>query len=221
MKMKKLFMVLIVAVLILSLVSGVSAEKNPVTVYNKTVSEATGNKVPVSVNITLSLSNDYTVEIPADFSLTTVDIGTNDKMYTTPRSSGYPIIDVHVLLLGEGEFINVTVNPAEDKYYNDTYTAAFSHSSYNKGAWKFNSSTGGHELHYLITNTTFITADGYNGDGKLRVAVSESDNFVEKGESIVYTNVPVKVPIHVAVIEKPSAVSTYESKLTFTVQLDS
>ena len=141
-------------------------------------------------------------------------------MYTTPRQSGYPIIDVHVLLLGEGDFINVTVNPAEGKYYNDTYDA-LEHSSYNTGAWKFNSSTGGHTLHYLISNTTDITADGYDSDGKLGVTTGTSDNFIEKGESIVYTNVPVKVPIHVAVIEKPTVVSTYESKLTFTIQLDS
>lgn len=220
MKMKTVFLVLLAAALVLSLTGVAAAAESKVPINNKTLFEE-DNMIEVPVNITLNLANDYVVTIPADFSLTTVDLTNNEKLYTTDRQTP-PIIDVDVLLLKEGQYINVSLLPADAQYYNSSYDAGIANSQvgYDEGdgAWKFVS--GGNILHYVISNgSSFITADGYDA-GVLEITTSKSDNFISLGESIVYTNKSVDVPIHVAVMDKPKVVAAYTSMLKFVVKLD-
>ena len=65
MKMKNVFMLLLGAMLILSMVSMVSAEPTKVSVTNESIN----SQNEVDVKVTLALSQSFEVEIPADIVL--------------------------------------------------------------------------------------------------------------------------------------------------------
>ena len=218
MKMKTVFLVLLAAALVLSLTGVAAAAESKVTINNKTLSSVTGNSIAVPVNITLNLANDYVVTIPADFSLTTVDLANNQRMYTTDRETP-PFVDVDVLLLGANQYINISIE-AQPNYYNDTYDAGFTGEGYTKGGWVLMDQAS-NKLHYAISNgSAYLTGSGYDAHGKFSITTNSEDNFISHGESIAYTNKSVDVPINVAVMDKPKVVAEYTSMLKFVVKLE-
>ena len=130
MKMKNVFMLLLGAMLILSMVSMVSAEPEKVSVTNESIN----SKNEVDVKVTLALSQSFEVEIPADIVL---DDNVEAGVYT-----GYGWLNATVHLLNENTrlIVNVTSENVEG------------HQANQKNYWNL-TSNGAPDLQYIMAYT--------------------------------------------------------------------
>ena len=188
--MKKVFMILIAAVLLLSMAGVVSAEG----ITNISV------KDNVTTLVTLDLSNDYKVTIPATAS---IHKGTKDGKVVY---SGYMQIGVSITLLGSDE--NLYVNVTSHNYDKDTSKA------YN---WTLSNTTDGdfNNLTYYMKVSNYYESDHIEDN---HLENPESAGLLNYGEGIV-TNVGVTKYIHMRVVDTPSETGAYADRLKFTVDI--
>ena len=205
--MKKVFMILLAAVLLLSLTGGVAADE----ITNISVRDN------VTTTVVLDLENKYKVTIPSEIRFVGAEITkttVNALKYTADAT-----VKVDVTLLPTN--YNITVNVSSLNYDLGFTPAGISTSIYGGGgAWKLNS-TGDDYLHYVIsTGTSHLGVDGLTPNGKeYLIPTSASDNFIKSGATIVNSSVGVTVPFHAALVEVPTKVKTYQDTLSFIVDL--
>lgn len=185
--MKKVFMILIAAVLLLSMAGVVSAEE----ITNISVRDN------VTTLVTLDLSNDYKVTIPATASIHKV---TKDGKVVY---SGYMQIGVSVTLLSPGK--NLYVNVTSLNYGPDSI-------KYN---WTLSNSTSSDNLTYYMKVSDYYESDHIEDN---HIANPGSAGLLKYGEGIV-TNVGVTKYIHMRVVDTPSKTGTYADRLKFTVSI--
>ena len=225
---KKVFMILAVVALVLTMVGGVSAATQ--SVNNSTLSNAGNSWASNLVTVKLNLENDYVVVIPDDFTLTTSTRSVSGsvgsvKYYSTPESGG-PELDFQITLLTLNSNLTVTVNSSQ---YNSSYDPNVDVSDNylnDGGAWVLSNQEGTAKLHYVMAVGTahIIPTENYDQNGKLAVRLQHDggarSKFIYNGTEMYRTNSSVKLKLHAVVVDKPSVVTTYTDQLTFTVKYE-
>ena len=192
-KMKKSFMILIAAVLLLSLAGVVSADE--ITNISK--------KSYANTIVTLDLANDYKVTIPPAASLqrTTKD---NIVIYT-----GYMQLDVAVTLLPEGQ--SLYVNVTSEMYSADTN---------NRYNWTLSQDEGGgnfKNLTYYMKKSQYHESEHIEGTDI--TTPHGNDQMLEYGETVIETTTGITTYIHMRVIDTPKDTGEYRDNLKFTVNI--
>ena len=210
--MKKVFMILIAAVLLLSMIGTVSAADTVIT----NITELDNATVPVI----LDLKNAYRVTIPAEIVFESINIDQQDpskgrKYLATSQ------IAINVILLGANQ--NITVKISSEQYDDDVYLPAGSLGSLydeEQGAWQLWNETSNTYVHYLISNSSSqITMEGKTSDMTQYKFTAGSDTFVYNGNFIADTNVSKTVPIHAALADVPKNTVQYTDSLKFVVNV--
>lgn len=193
MKMKNVFMLLLGAMLILSMVSMVSAEPTKVSVTNESIN----SKNKVDVTVTLALSQSFEVEIPADIVL-------NDDL-TAGVYTGYSWLNATVHLLNDKTRLTVDI----------TSENVDNHQAGNKNYWNL-TSAGAPDLQYIIAATNgpnvHIDEAQYSNwvyEGMTPSVISLEDPTTKN----VCLHFKLASPLTAA------TVGTYTDTLTFTVNL--
>ena len=200
MKMKNVFMLLLGAMLVLSMVGVGAAEVAGTQTPAITELSLDGEgKATQQTTVTLALSQSFEVTLPADFDLTD---DKNNGEYT-----GLALVNTTVHLLNPGKMLTVSVSSPN----NDGYVAANPGSKY----WilKEQNVASPKELRYIISATDSDSSHVNTGDqaGWL----SEGTNFIE-----ISAPTPLKTTyLHFKLAESLSVatVGTYKDTLTFKV----
>ena len=224
----KVFMILVAASLVLVTAGMVSAAPTQQTVNNSTLQgKQTWNSNPV--NVTLDLENDYLVTIPPDIKLSAkvvTPIKGGGKSITVYGTASPALLDISVTLMKDNQKLNVTLNPATNTYYNDSYKWNSSNTSSNvqlerTGAWKLVDSDEDATLHYaILTGSNHIMPESDYSDNKLILDRTNGGKWIFNGTSLICTNKSDTVSLHMMVIDKPQVVASYKGQLTFTVKLE-
>lgn len=206
--MKKVFMILLAAVLLLFVVGVVPGVASATEITN--VSEMD----TATTNVVLDLENKYKVTIPPEIRFVGTEITkttVNALKYTADAE-----VKVDVTLLPTDH--NITVNVSSSNF--NTQFNPTDIKDYGSGAWRLNS-TDSEYLHYVIsTGSSHLGVDGLSNDKtQYVIPTSSTDNFIRSGDTIVDSPVGVTVPFHIALVEVPTEVKTYQDTLSFTVDL--
>ena len=208
MKIKNVFMILLAAVLLLSVVGAASAA--PTVINNTSVNPY------ADTTVKLDLENNYKVTIPSEISFVGSKIDKNDKV-TALKYTANAEVKVEITLLPAN--YNLTVNVTSTNY-NDSFTPEGIIGYGIVGAWKLND-TQGDSLHYVIsTGSSHLGVDDLTSDKtQYVIPTSSSDNFIGDKSTIFDSPVGSTVPLHMALVEVPVNVKSYTDTLSFTVDL--
>lgn len=217
--MKKVFMILLATLLVLSTAGFVAATDNIQTMYNSSLTQNQWVSAPVKV--TLDLANDYVVTIPADFQLeyTQVDLvgGTGKTKVYTSAHDNPPKVKVDVTLLETGQNLTVKVNSTQ--YFNALVPV---HGGGTVGgSWTLNATThSGETLKYLmaVDGGHLRPSNTYDAE-QLIVKLGDNSAWVVNNEVFIDTHTSKTAELHLIVITPPTVVDTFTDRLTFTVEL--
>lgn len=193
--MKKVFTILIAAVLLLSLVVG-AAEAQTITqnAFNITGEDLSETS---TVNVTLDVASEYSITLPSDFVFSYDDeLGT----YTSRSTE----ISASLKTFDHDYQLNVTVNGKTNT------TAPY--------LWNLTCTDIGYEgviAYYYMSNATA------HGDHIEDDDIIDGTGLVQNGWSVLTTSESFKEKyIHLRLMEIPSHSGTYKSEVTFTVSLE-
>lgn len=188
--MKKVFMILLAAVLLLSVSSGAALAAD--ATFNEDSFNAGNNyRNTTDSTVTLSLSNYFTVTIPPDFIFYE---GDGDSF----SASGEVKLDV--TRVGVSDLINITVS-------SDNVTSQADDTKY----WNLTAIDGsGKKIQYQMKNGTTST-DHINPS-------TPSSHLVKSGDKIISSGVDKSAWLHLKVVGQPSITGTYSDTLHFVVE---
>lgn len=190
MKMKNVFMLLLGAMLVLSMIgTGTAAnagEQTPIT-EDFLGSAATGS-TKGTTNVTLVLSQSFEVILPADFQLTENGNG---------EFTGLANVSAYAMLLSSGNKLTVSMTSATNQDGN---------------TWHLTNTTGSDTLDYATKVSAFI--DGGHVD------LDYSPDWYIAGTPIIHidrSGVKQDRHIHFKLINTPTVIGKYKDTLTFNI----
>ena len=195
MKKKNVFMILLVAMLIVSMIGMASAAEataspTQITETSLSGSDGTGSAIH-STKVTLALEQSFTVTLPADFTLT------DDEQMGVYTGLATVIADVHLLNTGNQLTISISSDQTDGvgKY------------------WKLVDGSN-HELRYVIKDTS---------DKEDHIDLASNADWLAEDENFISISAPTTQTryLHFKVADPVTAVTTYTDQLTFTVKVDS
>ena len=206
--MKKVLMILLAAVLLLSLPGFASAEP---TVINNVSADN-----DATTTVKLDLENNYKVTIPSEINFQGSQISNNPDV-TALKYTANAEVKVEITLLPAN--YNITVNVSSSNYDSSFRPAGITNYG-DIGAWNLTSGSGS-SLHYVISiGSSHLGVDDLTSDKtQYVIPTSVSDNFIGNGATIVDSPVGVTVPFHVALVDVPTKVESYTDTLSFIVDL--
>lgn len=195
--MKKVFMIMIAAVLLLSLAGVVSADEiNNISVKNN-----------VTTTVKLDLDNEYTVTIPAEISLSDND---RSGLYR-----GYALITASITLLEAGSNLTVNVTNTDGANIDSPYNWTL-HNNTNTLVYHMKVADGDDDGDHISTTDADIAArtpEIGEMDDSRKYMVYENEEIIRlnKGSQTVY--------LHMRVYDKPDNTGQYTDTLKFIVDI--
>ncbi len=216
--MKKVFMILLATLLVLSTAGFVAAADNIQTINNSSLTQ--NQWVSAPVNVTLNLENDYVVTIPADFQLEYTEVNLvgasgKTKVYTSAHDNA-PKVKVDITLLEADQNLTVKVNSTQ---YSDVQVPVHGGGTVD-GSWTLTGTNSANTLQYLMAvNGGHLRPSNTYDDNQLTVKLADNSAWVFNDEEFINTHTSTTAELHLIVITSPTVVDTFTDQLTFTVEL--